>query len=58
MAILIMGKYANIKIEYYIISQTSGLVNRFGEFFCNFSVIAKTYEQIIRANSKLSSAFY
>ena len=31
MAILIMGKYANIKIEYYIISQVSGFVNRFYE---------------------------
>jgi len=27
MAILIMGKYAHVKIEYYIISQINGFVN-------------------------------
>ena len=28
-AILIMGKYANIEIDYYIISQARGFVNMF-----------------------------
>lgn len=28
-AILMMGKYANIKIEYYIVPQVNGLVNGF-----------------------------
>ena len=30
-AILIMGKYAYAKIEFYIISQSNGFVNRFCE---------------------------
>ena len=30
-----MGKYAYIKIEYYIISQVSAFVNRFYEFLKN-----------------------
>ena len=42
MAILIMGKYANIKIEYYIISHKQELVNRF------YKNIFKSCEKALR----------
>ncbi len=44
MAILIMGKYGNIKIEYYIISQ----VNRFVNSFCEniFKSLQKYFQKL------------
>ena len=49
MAILTMGKYANIKIEYYIIPQVNGFVNRllenflkwFSEIVCQVAKVQK-----------------
>ena len=44
-----MGKYVISKIEYYIISQTSGLVNSFGEFFCNCKNLRTNYKSKFKA---------
>lgn len=39
-----MGKYAYVKIEYYIISQVNGFVNRFLNFI---EILLKIYSEIV-----------
>ena len=47
-----MGKYAYVKIEYYIISQANEFVNRFYDFLIFLKIFSEIVCQMVKVQKK------